>query len=414
MMTVNWILCLIVLLFPFLCLQLYLSLRLRQQFSTLFRQEQAQFQEKLFQNLIQNQQHIHDTLTQFSRQTAESNQQSLFHLQNTLRENLLDLDKQIHSILGRTTSQLTEQFDKLNQLTQSQLLKISEAVEMKLAQGFEKTNETFTNIIKRLALIDDAQKKITDLSENVVSLQEILSDKRSRGAFGEIQLLALIRNVMPEQNYAIQHTLSNGTRVDCLLFLPHPTGNIAIDAKFPLENYKKYLDNENDTSQRQVAKQQFKLDIKKHIQDVSQKYIIPGETSDGALLFIPAEAIFAEIHAHHPDLVEYAFQLRVWLASPSTMMAILTTACAVLKDSATRQQVHIIQQHLGFLAKDFARFEKRMDNLSRHLQQANLDAEQVHTSAQKITKRFSQIEKVEIDFLEDLPAPLEEKSDATV
>lgn len=396
----------------FFIMQLYFSQRAQQKMAALLNQEQTQFQDKFFQNLLQNQQLTHETLNQFSRQNAESHQQNLYRLQNTLRESLLDFDKQIHTILGRTTASLTEQFEKLQTTTQNQLFKITESVEVKLTQGFEKTNETFANIIKRLAIIDDAQKKITDLSQNVVSLQEILADKRARGAFGEVQLQALIRNVLPEQNYHLQHTLSNGTRVDCLLLLPHPTGNIAIDAKFPLENYQKYANHENEANLRQAAKQQFKLDIKKHIQDISQKYIIPGETSDGALLFIPAEAIFAEIHANHPDLVEFAFQARVWLASPSTMMAILTTACAVLKDSATRQQVHIIQQHLSLLAKDFSRFEKRMDNLSRHLQQANLDAEQVHTSAQKITKRFSQIEKVEIEFLEEVPLTLEENSNA--
>lgn len=335
----------------------------------------------------------------FFQQMGEISQNNLQRLQTSLRENMFDLDKQIHSIMGRTTNQLSEQFDKLNTSTQNQLLKISEAVEIKLAKGFEKTNETFTSIIARLAIIDDAQKKITDLSKNVVSLQEILSDKRSRGAFGEMQLNSLIQNMLPTNHYEFQRTLSNGSRVDCLLLLPQPTGHIAIDAKFPLENFQRFINNELIPEQRLSAKQQFKLDIRKHIQDISQKYIVPGETSDGALMFIPAEAIFAEIHAHHPDIVEFSHKNRVWLASPSTMMAILTTACSVLKDAATRQQVHVIQKHLQLLAQDFTRFEKRMDNLSKHLQQANEDAEQVHTSAQKISKRFSLIEQVELDNL---------------
>ncbi len=341
--------------------------------------------QELFESTLKNQQQI-----------GEINQQNLLRMQTFMRENFSELDKQLHAILLRTTTQLSSQFDKLNESTQQHLLQISESVEQRLSKGFEKTNETFTSIIQRLAFIDEAQKKITDLSQNVVSLQEILSDKRTRGAFGEIQLNTLIHNVLPTNSYALQHTLSNGCRVDCILLLPEPTGKIAIDAKFPLENYKKYCDTENAELSRQVAKQQFKIDIRKHIQDISQKYVIPGETGEGALMFIPAEAIFAEIHAHHPDLVEYAMQSHVWLASPSTMMAILTTTCAVLKDSATRQQVHVIQEHLRFLAQDFSRFEKRMDNLSRHIQQANMDIEQVHTSAQKISRRFHQIEKVEL------------------
>lgn len=353
-----------------------------------------QIKEQLLSGLLDNQESLH-----------HSSSQNLMHLQTTLRDNFMAFDKQIHDIMGRTTRQLGEQFDKFNQTTQSHLDKISESVEAKLAKGFEKTNETFISIVQRLAIIDDAQKKITDLSKNVVNLQEILTDKRSRGAFGEVQLHTLIQNVLPASSYSLQHSLPNGTRVDCLLLLPEPTGKVAIDAKFPLENYQKAVNPDTPDALRQQAKQQFKQDIKKHIQDISQKYILPGETSDGAIMFIPAEAVFAEIHANHPDLVEIAWKARVWLASPSTMMAILTTACAVLKDSATRQQIHIIQDHLRLLAQDFGRFEKRMDNLSRHLQQANEDAEQVHTSAQKISKRFTQIEKVELDSpIEPAPA----------
>lgn len=354
--------------------------------------EHETLKEKLFEILLKNQQSANESLSAFS-------QQHMLGLQSSMREHFTELDRQIQNVLVRTTTTLSQQFDKLNESTQAHLLKISESVEIKLAKGFEKTNETFTNIITRLAIIDDAQKKITQLSQNVVSLQEILSDKRSRGAFGEVQLNTLLQNCLPSNSYHLQHTLSNNARVDCLLLLPEPTGHVAVDAKFPLENYKKYADNERSEQERQAARVQFKQDIKKHIQDISQKYIVPGETTDGALMFIPAEAIFADIHSHHPELVEYAMQQRVWLASPSTMMAILTTACAVLKDSATRQQVHVIQEHLRLLAQDFGRFEKRMDNLSRHIQQAHDDVEQVHTSALKISKRFTQIEKVELNSL---------------
>ena len=334
--------------------------------------EQELHKDKLFETILKTQARISDSLRDFSLQANDQHQKNLHHLQGSLHQHFAQ---------------------------------ISGAVEVKLNQGFEKTNQTFTNIVQRLAIIDDAQKKITDLSKNVVSLQEILSDKKSRGAFGEVQLNTLIQNVLPSNSYQMQHTLSNNSRVDCLLLLPEPTGKIAIDSKFPLENYKKFVDQDNPQPIRAAAKQQFKLDIKKHIQDISQKYIIPGETAEGALMFIPAEAIFAEIHTHHPDVVEYAWQNKVWLASPSTMMAILTTACAVLKDAATRQQVHVIQEHLRLLSQDFLRFEKRMDNLSRHLQQANEDAEQVHTSAQKISKRFHQIERVELTSLEEEDTP---------
>lgn len=345
--------------------------------------------EYLLQAIIQSQQTQNEALNQ-----------GLLRIQDALRDNIRESDRQIKDTLERSQASLSVQFDKLNLTTQQNLQNISLTVEERLAKGLEKTNITFTNIIERLAIIDDAQKKITELSTNVVSLKEILHDKRSRGAFGEIQLNALIHNVIPAQNFALQHTLTNGNRVDCMLFLPPPTGNIAIDAKFPLENFQIFTNFNSSVEQRTQARQQFRQDIKKHIQAISEKYIIPGQTSDGALMFIPAEAVFSEIHAHFPDLVEQAQKARVWLASPTTLMAILTTASAVIKDCATRKQVHIIQEHLAHLAMDFSRFEKRMDSLTKHIKQVNSDAEEVHTSARKISNRFSKIEKVEIEKIE--------------
>lgn len=212
-----------------------------------------------------------------------------------------------------------------------------------------------------------------------------------------MQMNALIRNVMPENSFSLQHTLSNGTRVDCLLYLPEPTGNMVVDSKFPLDSYKKMADNESHESERVAAEKQFKQDIKKHIKDISEKYLIPDETADGAIMFIPAEAVFAEIHAHQPELVEFAQKNRVWMVSPTTLMAVLNTARAVLRDTATRNQVHIIQEHLGELGKDFGRFQERMNKLSTHIQQANDDVSKVNTSAQKITKRFEKIERVELE-----------------
>mgnify|MGYP006165588359 CR=1 FL=1 len=290
---------------------------------------------------------------------------------------------------------LAEQVKQLTQSVDQRLKDIAGQVERRLADGFEKTNQTFTDIVKRLALIDDAQKKITELSTNVVSLQEVLADKRSRGAFGEVQLTALIRNVLPEQHFSLQHTLSNGRIADCMLFLPKPSGDIAIDAKFPLESYKKMTDVQLSADERKQAQRQFKLDIKKHINDIADKYIIANETADGAIMFLPAEAIFAELHAYHADIVEEAYRRRVWLTSPTTLMAVLTTARSVLKDDATQRQVHLIQQHLIKLAEDFDRFRGRFDNLAKHIDQAAVDVKQIHTSANKISSRFSQIEKVE-------------------
>jgi len=306
------------------------------------------------------------------------------------------IEKRLAEMSKSSMESFAQSNEQLQEVLHKRLTEMSGIVEQRLEKGFEKTTETFTDVVKRLALIDEAQKRITELSGNVVSLQEVLTDKRSRGAFGEVQMAALISNVMPESSYSLQHTLSNGTRVDCMMFLPEPTGNVAIDSKFPLDSYQKMMDNDASEVDRLAAERQFRKDIKKHIKDISSKYIIENETADGAIMFIPAEAVFAEIHAHQPQLVDEAQRARVWLVSPTTLMAVLTTARAVLKDSATRKQVHVIQEHLVNLGKDFDRFRTRMNNLSKHIKQASKDVEEVHISAGKISGRFEKIEKVEI------------------
>lgn len=340
---------------------------------------------------------IRDDLQRFRERFDEHQLQHLKSTQETLQKSIFNVQQHVTQTLNSHIEQLMKQMDKLTDKTSIHLKEISGQVEKRLSEGFDKTTKTFTDVVKRLALIDEAQKKITELSTNVVSLQEVLSDKRSRGAFGEVQLSALIRNMLPEQHYSLQHSFSNHCRADAVLFLPEPTSTIAIDAKFPLESYQKIASSHVVDSERKQAEAQFRIDIKKHINDIAEKYILPGETSDGAVMFIPAEAVFAEIHAHYPDLVEEAHRKRVWIVSPTTMMAILTTARAVIKDAATRKQVHIIQEHLVALSRDFTRFQKRMDNLSKHIEKAQSDVEDIHKSSRKITKRFAKIEKVELD-----------------
>jgi DNA recombination protein RmuC len=313
----------------------------------------------------------------------------IIHLNNNRHEQTKELAELKERIHGLTIS------------TESKLKEINQQIENKLNEGLIKTNETFSDVVKRLALIDAAQKKMTELSDSVMSLHDILNDKKSRGAFGEIQLSALIHNMIPSQHFSFQHLLSNNKRPDCMLFLPEPTGNIAIDAKFPLENFRLLTNPNLSSTEKQQVERQFKIDIRKHIQDIAEKYIIQGETSDGAMMFIPAEAIFAEIHAHHADLVQISQQAKVWMVSPTTMMAVLTTARAVLKDAATRKQVHEIQKHLRILAEDFDRFQIRMDNLGKRIAQAHSDVEQVHISSRKISQRFVQIEKAEFETIEE-------------
>ena len=308
----------------------------------------------------------------------------------------------IQNSFRNATQHLSGSVEALAKSVDGRLEQISGKVSERLDEGFKKTNETFVNVMARLATIDEAQKKIDGLTTNVVSLQELLGDKRSRGAFGEVQLEGLVRNIMPPQAYAMQYTLPNGTRADCVLKLPEPTGMVAVDSKFPLENYH-LMFSAGSPAERTVAERQFKINIKKHVDDIAGKYIIPDVTSDGAVMFIPAEAVFAEIHAHHPEIVDYAMQKRVWIVSPTTLMAVLNTARAVLKDVETRKQVHIIKDELGKLGKEFGRFDERMKKLADHIRQAHEDAQDVRTTSQKITKRFDSIEKVDLDHLPVLP-----------
>lgn len=321
--------------------------------------------------------------------------------QSAMLEKLIEQGRAEQSMLQDTlkgmTAQFNERVQQLSQTVDGRLNEISGKVAERLDEGFKKTNETFTSVMSRLAVIDEAQKKIEDLASNVVSLQEILGDKRSRGAFGEVQLEALVRNSLPPDAFAFQHTLKSGARVDCVLILPEPTGTVCVDSKFPLENYSRMFDDSLPTAERDAAKRQFKTDVKKHVDDIAAKYIVAGETSDGAVMFLPAEAVFAEIHAYHPDLVEHAQKKRVWLTSPTTLMAVLNTARAVIRDSETRRMAHVIKDELSKLAKDFARFDERMKKLASHIEQANKDVSEVRISSDKISRRFQQIERVELD-----------------
>jgi DNA recombination protein RmuC len=335
---------------------------------------------------------MHKSLQTSQEQTS----MRLIEVHKTLEARLGEVRIQVSESLQKHSEDVSRRVDLMTHSTAGNLKDLSRAMEVRLDEGLQKSTSTFVDIMQRLAIIDEAQKKIAELSGNVVSLQEILSDKRARGAFGEAQLSALIGNVLPASAYTLQATFPNGSRPDCVLHLPEPTGDLAIDAKFPLEAFRRMLEPGIAEHDKKDFEKQFKQDIKKHINDIASKYIIPSYTSDGAMMFIPAESVFAEIHAHHPDLVEEAHKKHVWMASPTTLMAILTTARAALKDAATRQHMHLIQSHLGKLSEDFKRFQKRMDNLATHIRQANDDVSEVSTTAQKIVSHFHRIERVEL------------------
>ena len=318
-------------------------------------------------------------------------------IHKTLSEQGKAQQETLQNSLKNTALQLIASVETLTKSVDKRLEAITGKVQERLDEGFKKTNQTFISVMERLATIDEAQKKIDGLTTNMVSLQELLGDKRSRGAFGELQLEGLIKNILPPDSYSFQHTFSKGVRADCVLFLPDPTGTVAVDSKFPMENYQKMFDVNLLDIEKAKAQKQFKLDVKKHINDIASKYIITDETSDGAVMFLPAEAVFAEIHAYHPELIQEAMAKKVWLVSPTTLMAVLNTARAVLKDVETRKQVHIIKSELGKLGKEFDRFDTRMKKLADNIRQAHENAQDVHITSQKITQRFTQIEKVELE-----------------
>ena len=356
--------------------------------------------EKLRQSVSQELQATREAMQalQLAQNTnlAQTRESVLEKLHVTLSEQGKSQQSLINDTMLKATTTLTQSIESLSKIVDARLEEIGGKVSERLEEGFKKTNETFMSVIARLATIDEAQKKIDGLTVNMVSLQDLLGDKKSRGAYGEVQLEGLVRNALPPDSYKMQHTFENDARVDCALFLPEPTGIVGVDSKFPLENYHKMFDKTLPEAAQNMAAKQFKADIKKHVDDIASKYIIPNVTSDGAVMFIPAEAVFAEIHAYHPEVIDYAMAKRVWVVSPTTLMAVLNTARAVLKDVEMRKQVHIIKDELGKLGKDFERFDSRMKKLADNIRQAHENAQEVHISSQKISRRFAQIERVEL------------------
>ncbi len=352
-------------------------------------------QSKTSQDLIEKFGNFQHVLTQQLVAVNEKLTQEMVVMNNKMTVELVGMKEKM-------AQELVVMNEKITKSMQEKLNEISDRVRENLDQGFKKTNETFTSVIERLAKIDEAQKKIESLSTNVVSLQDILTDKKSRGIFGEVQLNQILHSVFGDKNdkvYKIQHKLSNGTVCDSILFLPEPTGNIVVDSKFPLENFRRMFDLNYTELERREFSKDFKVNLKKHIDDISHKYIIAGETTDQAILFLPAEAIFAEIYAYHSDIIEYAQSRKVWLTSPTTFMAMITTIQVVIQNIERSKYTNVIHQELNKLADEFSRYKKRWDNLATHIDTVSKDVKEIHTTTEKITTRFSQISEVKIDNL---------------
>ena len=299
---------------------------------------------------------------------------------------------------------MNDNFNGLNERMEKKLSQINDKVNERLDINFAKTNKTFTNILERLSRIDEAQKKIDTLSTDIVSLQSILTDKKSRGIFGEINLKHILVSIFGERNdnvYRLQYTFPNTTIADAVIFAPEPLGTVAIDSKFPLEHYQKMVDKNLSPLERTAAEKEFKADVKKHIDAISSKYIIPGITSDQAIMFLPAEALFAEINAYHSDLLEYAYNKRVWITSPTTLMSTLSIINMILKNMERDKYAKVIHLELNRLSEEFSKYRLRWDKLSRSIDTVTKDVKDINITTEKITKRFESINSVDLDKIVD-------------
>lgn len=338
---------------------------------------------KLSEKLNASNDKVSNQLLNFKEQTNESiiksgkdNIDSIFNFNNKLR------------------TELKNDFLNLTTVVETRLDKINERVELKLEKSFEDTKKTFSNVMQSLGRLDEAQKKMEFLSNNVQNLNNVLTDKKTRGIFGEVQLYQVLNSAFGENSdiYKKQFKLSNGTVADAVLFAPEPVGTICIDSKFPLENYRRLFDeNENKSESEKL----FEQNLKKHIDDISSKYIIKNETTDQAILFLPAEAIFAYLNAYNSKIVEYAYSKRVWITSPTTMMAILTTVQAVSQNLKQSQYALEIQKELNSLSTEFDRYAKRWETLEKDINKVSKDVKDIFTTSTKITKRFDSIKNVD-------------------
>ena len=331
----------------------------------------------------------------------KNNNKELDEKINRLEINMI---KEISDFKNDFSHSLTNDFNNQTERLDNRLRLINDKVNERLDENFEKTNKTFTNVLERLSKIDEAQKKIDTLSGDIVSLQGVLTDKKTRGIFGEVNLENILSNVFGKNNkkiYQMQYIFENGTIADSVLFTPEPLGTIAIDSKFPLEHYQIMVDKNNSVEVRSSAEKLFKTDMKKHIDAISSKYIIPGITSDQAILFLPAEAIFAEVNAYHTDLLEYAYKKRVWITSPTTLISTLTTIQIIIKNIERDKFAKIIHGELRLLDEEFKRYKDRWDKLYRSIETVSKDVKDIHTTTNKITKRFNSINQVEMDEIGD-------------
>ena len=316
----------------------------------------------------------------------------------------VNMTREIGDFKVNFSKDIRHDFDVLDNKIEYKLNVINDRVNNKLDESFEKSNKTFMNVLERLNRIDEAQKKIDSLSTDIVSLQSVLTDKKTRGTFGEVNLEYILNNAFGSKSsgiYSVQHKMSNGYIADTLLYAPAPLGTIAIDSKFPLENYQKMVDRSRTKEERLLFEKAFVSDVKKHINDIKEKYIIPGETSDEAIMFLPAEAIFAEINAYHPELLNYAYSNKVWITGPTTLISTLSIISMIIKNMERDKYAKVIHEELEKLGIEFNRYKDRWDKLSRSVKSVNQSIEELHTTSEKISKRFNSIKNANIKEIKE-------------
>lgn len=321
-------------------------------------------------------------------------------------EMLSNGQQQLVGGLNSVSEAQAQQQAKTLQLMEQRLQQVTESMNVNLSSSAQRTAASLGELQQRLLTIDKAQENITKLSGDVLSLQDILSNKQTRGAFGEIQLNDIVSKALPSDAYTFQHTLSNGKRADCLIHLPNPPGPIVIDSKFPLEAYEGLRNATTDWEANEAAKL-MRASVKKHIKDISDKYILDGETADGALMFLPSEAVYAELHANFPELVREGFNARVWIVSPTTCMATLNTMRAILKDARMREQAGAIRTTLRHLHRDVELVVERVGKLNTHFGQARKDLDDINTAAERAGKRAVKLDNFDFEEIaKEEPLPL--------
>ena len=326
----------------------------------------------------------------------------LAHQINVMGQTVRDLgagQERLAGGLHHVSDVQTKSQNGMMQLMEQRLAQVQQQVTENLQGSARRTAHSLGELHQRLSAIDKAQDNITKLSGDVLSLQDILSNKQTRGAFGEIQLNDIVTKALPNDSYTLQATLSNGRRADCLIHLPNPPGPIAIDSKFPLEAYEALRAAQNERDLAEAAKL-LRQAVKKHIRDISEKYIIDGETADGALMFLPSEAVYAELHSSFSNLVREGFELRVWIVSPTTCMATLNTMRAILKDARMREQTGAIRKELSLLYQDVDRLGTRVENLDRHFTQAAKDISEIKISADKAGRRARRLDAFDFEEID--------------